>query len=37
VDEFRGWGLSLDGVDDVVSDEYGFVITRVISVRKTLG
>jgi len=37
VDEFRGWGLPLDGVHDVVSDEYGFVITRVISVRKTLG
>ena len=33
VDEFRGWGLSLDGVYDVVSDEYGFVITRVISLR----
>ena len=33
-DEFCGWGLSLDGVYDVVSDEYGFVITRAISVRK---
>jgi SAM-dependent methyltransferase len=34
VDEFRGWGLRVDGVHDVVSPEHGFVITRVISVRK---
>jgi SAM-dependent methyltransferase len=34
VEEFRGWGLSVAGVHDVVSPEHGFVITRVISVCK---
>jgi SAM-dependent methyltransferase len=32
VDEIRDWGLSVDRVDDVVSPEHGFVITRVVSV-----
>jgi SAM-dependent methyltransferase len=31
IDEIRGWGLSIDRVDDVVSPEHGFVITRVVS------
>lgn len=34
VDEFRNWGLSVDAVHDVVSQDHGFVITRVVSVRK---
>ena len=34
VEEFRGWGLSVAGVHDVVSPEHGFVITRAISVRR---
>jgi SAM-dependent methyltransferase len=34
IDEFRGWGLSIASVYDVVSSEHGFVVTRVISVRK---
>jgi SAM-dependent methyltransferase len=34
VDEFRGWGLSVTGVYDVVSPEHGFVITRVVAVRR---
>jgi hypothetical protein len=32
VDELRGWGLPVRRVDDVVSQEHGFVITRVVSV-----
>jgi SAM-dependent methyltransferase len=34
VDEFCGWGLSVAGVHDLVSPEHGFVITRVLAVRK---
>jgi SAM-dependent methyltransferase len=34
VDELRDWGLSVADVFDVTSPEYGFVITRVVSVRK---
>ena len=32
VDEMRGWGLPIERVDDVMSPEHGFVITRVVSV-----
>lgn len=32
VDELRDWGLAIHRVDDVVSPEHGFVITRVVSV-----
>jgi len=32
IDEIRGWGLAVHRVDDAVSPEYGFVITRVVSV-----
>jgi SAM-dependent methyltransferase len=32
VDELRAWGLPLDRVDDAMSAEHGFVITRVVSV-----
>jgi hypothetical protein len=32
VDEVREWGLPIHRVDDVVSPEHGFVITRVVSV-----
>ena len=32
VDEIRGWGLPVQRVDDAVSPEHGFVITRVVSV-----
>lgn len=32
VDEMRGWGVPIDRVDDVVSPEHGFVITRIVSV-----
>ena len=34
VDELRGWGLEIDRVDDAVSQEHGFVVTRVASVRR---
>ena len=34
VDEFAAWGLPIDGIHDIVSPEYGFVITRVVWVRK---
>jgi SAM-dependent methyltransferase len=37
VDEMRGWGLRIDRVDDVVSPEHGFVITRVVSVVRGVG
>jgi SAM-dependent methyltransferase len=33
VDELRDWGLPVHAVHDVVSPEYGFVITRAVSVR----
>ncbi len=36
VDELRDWGVRVDRVDDVVSPEYGFVITRVVSVVQTV-
>jgi SAM-dependent methyltransferase len=32
VDELRDWGLPIHRIDDVVSPEHGFVITRVVSV-----
>lgn len=32
VDEIRAWGMPIHRVDDVVSAEYGFVITGVVSV-----
>ena len=32
VDEIRAWGLPVDRVDVAVSPEFGFVITRVVSV-----
>ena len=32
VDELRAWGYPIHRVDDVVSPEHGFVITRVVSV-----
>jgi SAM-dependent methyltransferase len=32
IDELRDWGLAINRVDDVVSPEHGFVITRVVSV-----
>jgi SAM-dependent methyltransferase len=32
VDELHAWGLPVHRVDDVVSSEHGFVITRVVSV-----
>jgi SAM-dependent methyltransferase len=32
VDEIGGWGVRVDRVDDEVSPEHGFVITRVVSV-----
>jgi SAM-dependent methyltransferase len=31
VDEIQGWGLPVQRVDDAVSPEHGFVITRVVS------
>src|SRR5262249_41791390 len=34
VEEIRDWGIQVHGVDDVVSPEHGFVITRVVSVLK---
>jgi SAM-dependent methyltransferase len=34
VDELRDWRLSIHRVDDVVSPEHGFVITRVVSVAR---
>jgi SAM-dependent methyltransferase len=34
VDELRGWGLPVADVYDVTSPGHGFVITRVVSVRK---
>jgi SAM-dependent methyltransferase len=34
VDELRGWGLPIHRVDDAVSPEHGFVITRVVSVAR---
>jgi SAM-dependent methyltransferase len=37
VDEIRGWGLAVHDVDDAVSPEHGFVITRVVSCRPTSG
>jgi SAM-dependent methyltransferase len=35
VDELQAWGLSVTSIDDVVSPEHGFVITRVVSVAST--
>jgi dienelactone hydrolase len=32
IDELHAWGLAVNRVDDVVSPEHGFVITRVVSV-----
>jgi hypothetical protein len=32
VDELRAWSVPVHRVDDVVSPEHGFVITRVVSV-----
>jgi SAM-dependent methyltransferase len=32
VEKIRGWGLPVQRVDDAVSAEHGFVITRVVSV-----
>jgi SAM-dependent methyltransferase len=32
VDEIQSWGLAVHRVDDAVSPEHGFVITRVVSV-----
>jgi len=32
VDEIEAWGISVASIDDVVSPEHGFVITRVVSV-----
>jgi hypothetical protein len=32
VDELHAWGLPVDRVDEVISPEHGFVITRVVSV-----
>jgi SAM-dependent methyltransferase len=32
IDELAAYGLAIDRVDDVVSREHGFVITRVVSV-----
>jgi SAM-dependent methyltransferase len=32
LDELRAWGLAINRVDDVVSPDHGFVITRVVSV-----
>lgn len=32
VDEIRSWGLAVHRVDDAVSPEHGFVITRAVSV-----
>jgi len=32
VDELQAWGISVASIDDVVSPEHGFVITRVVSV-----
>jgi SAM-dependent methyltransferase len=34
VDELQDWRLPITGVHDVVSPEHGFVITRVVSVRR---
>jgi hypothetical protein len=34
VDELHNWGLPVAGVHDVTSPEHGFVVTRVVSVRK---
>jgi SAM-dependent methyltransferase len=33
-DELRGWGLPVHRVDEVVSPEHGFVITRAVSVAR---
>jgi SAM-dependent methyltransferase len=33
VDEIRSWGLAVERVDDAVSPEHEFVVTRVASVR----
>jgi SAM-dependent methyltransferase len=32
VDEMRNWGLPIHRVDEIVSPEHGFVVTRVVSV-----
>ena len=34
VDELRSWGLPVADVHDVVSPEHGFVITRVVALRR---
>jgi hypothetical protein len=34
IEEIRGWGLVVQRVDDAVSPEHGFVITRVVSVAR---
>jgi SAM-dependent methyltransferase len=34
VDDIRDWGLPIHRVDDVASAEHGFVITRVVSVKR---
>lgn len=34
INEFAAWGLSIEGVRDVVSADHGFVITRVVWIRK---
>jgi hypothetical protein len=33
VDEIEAWGIAVDRVDDVVSAEHGFVVTRAVAIR----
>jgi hypothetical protein len=37
VEELRDWGVPVHRVDDAVSPEHGFVITRVVSVPRAAG
>jgi hypothetical protein len=36
IDELHAWGLPVEGVHDVRSPEYGFVITRVVPIARDL-
>jgi hypothetical protein len=35
IDEIEGWGIPIEGVYDTVSQEHGFVITRVVSIERS--
>jgi hypothetical protein len=34
LDEIAAWGIEVTGVDDVVSQEHGFVITRAVWIQR---